>query len=251
MDRLVVLEAEAVSAEELAAALRRVLTKGLPCGGVAAGSVLPNLKNVVARSVHPDVALSRLDALNELLPRLMDKIEDQQYAEATRMLFGVATGTRRTTLTARRRQAAAELDYSVDHFRSRVEPELGQAVAELLLRDLLRYKGRVKRASEALEPTGDTPKLTLEDLTAEEELVSRIWSRVYGLRAELIAHLRLQDQAGYAGQAEDHRQAAAREQEKLRELIREYVETYGKTLIAHGEAEYAVEGLERLAGWRG
>ena len=36
----------------------------------------------------------------------------------------------------------------------------------------------------------------------------------------------------------------------LRELIAEYVKTYGE-LIKHGETEFAAEGLERLAGWRG
>jgi hypothetical protein len=103
---------------------------------------------------------------------------------------------------------------------------------------------------ETLEPTGDTPTLTAGHLTAEEELVSRIWQHVYGLRAELIAHLRLEGQAGYAGQAEGHRQAALGQQEELRRLIAEYVGTYGKALIGHGEAEFALEGLERLAGWR-
>jgi hypothetical protein len=142
------------------------------------------------------------------------------------------------------------LSYNLDHFRSRIEPEMVTAVAEELYRDLLRYKGRVTRAVETLEPTGDTPHLGPEHLTAEEELISRIWSRVYGLRAGLIAHLRLPDQDGYAGQTEDHRQAALRKHDQLRTLIAEYVDTYGKQIIQHGEAEYAVEGLERLAGWR-
>lgn len=56
---------------------------------------------------------------------------------------------------------------------------------------------RVKRAEESLEPTGDTPRLGPEHLTAEEELISRIWQHVYGLRAEVIAHLRLSEQEGY------------------------------------------------------
>lgn len=236
---------------DLAAELRGLLRAGLPAPQTAAGSVLPNLRSVLARAVHPDVALSRLDALNVLLPKLIDQFEDESYGEAVRTLFGLATGTRRTSLTERRRRAASLLGYNVDHFRTRVEPEMLEAVAELMERDLLRYRSRVKRAVEALEPTGDTPKLTIEDLTAEGELVSRIWQHVYGLRAELIAHLRLQGQEGYEGQAEDHRQAAGRMQERLRGLIQQYVETYGKALIRHGEAEFAVEGLERLAGWRG
>lgn len=251
MGTLPILDYSDVTADQLAAELDRVLRRGLPAAEKAAVAVLPNLKNVVARSVHPDVSLSRLDAFNELVPRLIGKIEDAMYADACRMLFGVAPGTRRTTLTARRRQAAGLLGYGIDHFRTRVEPELVRAVAELLQRDLLRYKARVKRAEASLEPTGDTPTLTAEHLTAEEELISRIWQHVYGLRAELIAHLRLLQEAGYEGQAEDHRQAAGRQHDRLRKLIQEYVETYGKRLIAHGEAEFSVEALERLAGWRG
>ncbi len=245
------LDHTAVSREQLVEELGRLLHRGLPATEETAGAVLLNLKSVFARAVHPRERLSRLDALNALLPRLMDRLEDETYREATRILFGVATGTRGTTLTARRRQAAALLIYNVDHFRTRIESELVTALAEEVLRDLLRYGSRVKRAVESLEPTGDTPMLGLEHLTAEEELVSRIWQHVYGLRAEVIAHLRLAEQPGYEGQAEDHRQAALRQEAALQELIREYRETYGEALIRHGEAEYAVEGLERLAGWQG
>lgn len=242
---------ETISTEELAGELAKLVRLGLPATETSAGPVLTNLKSVLARSVHPDEPLSRLDALNDLLPKLIGKLEDETYREAVAVLFGLALGTRRSRLTDRRRQAADLLNYNVDHFRTRIEPELVRAVAEQVQRDLLCYKSRVKRAVNTLEPTGDTPSLTIEHLTAEEELISRVWQHVYGLRAELIAHGRLEDQVGYAGQAEDHRQAAMRQQEELRRLIAEYVSTYGKSLIEHGEAEYAVEGLERLAGWRG
>jgi hypothetical protein len=80
------------------------------------------------------------------------------------------------------------LGYGHDHFRARKEAELVEAVAVLVQSDLLRYHTRVKRAVESLEPTGDTPRLDAEHLTHEEELVSRIWEHVYGLRAELIAY---------------------------------------------------------------
>lgn len=239
-----------VSVEQLAGELTGLLRRGLPADEATAGAVLPNLKSVFARAVHPDELLSRLDALNRLLPELLGQLDDETYREAARSLFGLAPGTRRARLTDRRRQAADLLVYNLDHFRTRIEPEIVRAVAEEVQRDLLRYRSRVKRAVETLEPTGDTPRLTAEHLTHEEELISRIWQHVYGLRAELIAHLRLVEQPGYAGQAEDHRQAALRQHDQLQQLIQEYVSTYGKRLIEHGEAEYAVEALERLAGWR-
>lgn len=238
-----------IDIDGLAEELARVVRLGLPATERSAGQVLPNLRSVAARAVHPDDVISRLMALNKLLPRIIDELTDEDYRDAARSLFGAATGTRRTGLMARRRQAADRMAVHVDHFRKNIEPEMLRAVAELLYEDLLRYKSRVKRSVPSLEPTGDTPKLTQDDLTAEEELLSRIWSKVYELRAETIAHLRLSGHSGYEAQAEDHRQAAMRVQDQLRALIQEYVKTYGP-LIRHGEAEYAAEALERLTGWR-
>jgi hypothetical protein len=236
--------------EQLTTALRTVISDGLPCDEEAAG-VLLQLRSVYARAVVPRNPLSRLQALNELLPRLIARLDDARYREATQVLFGLAPGTRRTSLTSRRRQAAATLDYSAAHFRTDIEADVVHAVAVAVHDDLLRYQSRIKRASESLEPTGDTPSLGPEHINAEEELISRIWQHVYGLRAELIATLRLTESEGLEAQAEDHRQAGLREQEELRNLIAEYRETYGETLIRHGGSEFAVEALERLAGWRG
>lgn len=137
---------------------------------------------------------------------------------------------------------------AVDHFRKHIEPKLIEDIATLLYRDLLRYKRRIRRAPLSEEPTGDTPSIMEQDFTHQEELVSRIWQRVYGWRAELIAVGRLSGQPGYESQAEDHRQAAGREEAALRRLLNEYAETYGKEFVRHGEAEYAAEGLAKLTG---
>lgn len=244
-----VLIAEA-STEQLTGELAKLVRKGLPATEATAGDLLPNLRSVVARAIHPANSFSHLDALNELLPRLIDQLTDEAYREAVRILFGLAPGTRKTGLMSRRRQAAAHLGYNADHFRLEIEPEMLAAVAEVVHRDLLRYQSRIKRASESLEPTGDTPRLTEADLSHEEELISRIWQHVYGLRAEVIAHARLAEHEGYEAQAEDHRQAALREEAALHELLVEYTETYGTRLIRHGDAEFATEALERLAAWQ-
>lgn len=237
--------------EELTATLKVIMADGLPATNDSAGGLLLGLRSVYARAVIPSEPRSRLAALNELLPRLIATLSDAVFREAVQVMFGLAPGTRGTGLMARRRQAADLLGFSLSHFREAKEVELLQAVAVAVHDDLLRYQSRVKRAVEALEPTGDTPRLGPEHLTHEEELVSRIWQHVYGLRAELIAQARLSEVAGLEGQVEDHRQAAGREQEALRRVLREYGETYGEQLVRHGEAEFAVEGLERLAGWRG
>jgi hypothetical protein len=243
---------EAATTSDLATALHEVVSSGgLPVLEANVPALLLDLKSVYARTVVPSEPLSRLHALNELLPRLIAGLNDGRYREAAQVLFGLAPGTRGTTLTARRRQAANLLGYNVDHFRTRVEATVIEGVAVAVHDDLLRYLSRVKRSAESLEPTGSTPRLGPEHITAEEELVSRIWQHVYGLRAETIAILRLAEQHGFEAQAEDHRQAAIRQEAELRELVQEYVETYGKQLIAHGDAEFSVEALERLAGWEG
>jgi hypothetical protein len=238
-----------VTTEALRVALQAVVAQGLPVTEQTAGQLLPNLRSVYARALIPDLLLSRLQALNELLPRLVARLADTDYREATQMLFGLAPGTRGTTLTSRRRQASKLMGYSLDHFRSRIEGDVLFAVATALHEDLLRYRSRVKRATESLEPTGDTPMLGPEHFTAEEELVSRIWQHVYGLRAELIAFGRLSDDHEYASQAEDHRQAANDMQVQLRRLLTEYTSTYGKALLSHGTTELSRAAVERLAGW--
>jgi hypothetical protein len=238
-----------VTTDELVGWLRPILAKGLPVKERAAGPLV-QLRSVYARAVIPSDPKSRLQALNELLPRLIASLHDARFREATQILFGLAPGTRSTTLTARRRQAADVLDYHVEHIRQRKEAELLEAVAVALHDDLLRYQSRVKRAVESEEPTGDTPRLGPEHLTHEEELVSRIWQHLYGLRAELIAVARLTEQEGLERQVEDHRQAAGREEAALQRLLKEYAETYGEQLIRHGEAEFAAEAIERLVGWR-
>jgi hypothetical protein len=240
---------EDVSLEALVAAMRTVSRKGLPATEAAAGELLVNLRSVYARAVVPIDSRSRLSALNELLPRLIASIGDPVYREAAQVLFGLAPGTRDSQLSDRRRRAATLLGYSAEHFRGRKEDDVLLAVAGKIYDDLLRYRSRVKRASESLEPTGDTPMLGPEHLTHEEELVSRIWQHVYGLRAEMIACLRLSREHGLENQVEDHRQAAIREQDELQHLLREYVDTYGQTMIRHGDAEFGVEALSRLADW--
>jgi len=241
---------EVATTDELSTALTMVISKGLPCSEKTAPELLLDLKSVYARAVIPSDTLSRLQALNELLPRPIARLDDARYREGVQILFGLAPGTRKTSLTARRRQGAELLGYSQAHFREAIEADLVHAVAVAVHDDLLRYRSRVKRASESLEPTGDTPALGPEHINAEEELISRIWQHVYGLRAELIATLRLSDVAGLEAQAEDHRQAGLRQQDELRRLIHEYSQTYAKEMIRHGDAEYAVEALERLAEWR-
>ena len=235
--------------ETITAALKPVVRHGLPVGDDVLDDTLTDLYGVVARAVHPDERVSRADAFNTLLPRLIDAIETDFDRIATRILFGIEPGTSGTTLTVRRGRAATAGDYDPDHFRKRLEPKLIRDVGLRLHKDSLRYKTHTRRAPRALEPTGGTPKLTEDDLTAQEEHISRIWAEVYGLRAELIAAGRKSAEPEYESQVESHRQAARAHEKLLQGLIQEYVDTYGDRLIRHGENEYDAEGLQRLAQW--
>ena len=245
------------STEELATELTALVAGGLPVVEDNCPVLLSNLRSVVARSVVPREPLSRLNALNALLPRLVAGMHDATYREALQILLALAPGTRGTTLTARRRQAAECMGYNADYFRTDIEVKLIRALAGALQEDLLRYQGRGERAAEAFEPTGQSPSLEPEDVSHEEELISRIWQHVYGLRAELITMARYEERAqednaeGFERQGEEARQAALAQEKQLQALIGEYKETYGEALVQHGQTEFAVEGLERLAGWEG
>lgn len=239
--------APAIDVDGIQEALAVLLRKGLPATTTSAGALL-DLRSVRARATHPYDPQSQLQALNRLLVRLLAEWEGNE-GEAMRCLFGVAAGTGGTTLTFRRQKAAAVHGYEETYFRQEVEKRYLRQVAEALYQDLLRFKRRVRRAAEAEEPTGDTPSLGASDLTHEEELISRIWQHVYGLRAELIAVGRLGFEDDMQAVVEDHRHAAERTVRQLRALIAEYTDTYGTDLVRHGDAEYSADALERLAGW--
>lgn len=229
--------------------LKAVVQAGVPVPDTTLDDALLELLGVVARSVHPDERVSRADAFNELVPRLVAKIPDEFERKATAIILGIAQGTKGLNLTNRRARAAALQGYDLDHFRKKIEPRLRREVALLLHRDSLRYRSRTRRSPAAMEPTGDTPKLTDDDLTAQEELISRIWAEVYTLRAETIAALRKQEEPEYAPQVAEHQLAARAAGKRLESMLNEYVDTYGERFIRHGENEFDAEGLKRLAAW--
>lgn len=238
----------AIDVDGITNELAALIAKGLPATTAGAGRLL-DLRSVYARATHPYDPQSRLVALNHLLVRILADW-DGDRGEALRIMYGIAAGTRGTNLTHRREIARGVLGYEQNHFRKDIEPQLISELAAAVYQDLLRYKRRIRRAAEAEEPTGDTPSLSDDDITHEEELISRIWQHVYELRAELIAAARLGTDPNLSSQVEDHRQAAERTSTRLQELIAEHTDTYGTGLIRHGEAEYRTEAIERLAGWR-
>jgi len=235
-----------ISTLDLVGELRRVLRRGLPVDQRRVGNVLPHLRNVVARAVHPDDLLSRVDAFNDLITRVLGELEDERMGQAARILFGVADGSAGTTLTVRRQRAASLLEYDFDHFRKRVEGRILYDVAEALHRDLVRYRARTRRSTYAYEISRPTPPLTEEEITPEDELLCRIWQHLYELRAERIAGHLAED----AMTQQSHLEMAEQAAKRLRELTDEFVDRYGKQYISDGQLDYAVQGLEKLVLWR-
>ena len=237
---------KAIDVEDIEKELRRLVRQGLPLSRQRAGDILPHLRSIAARSVHPYDRSSRVNALNQQLARLLIEREDDD-GQGLRTLFCVSKGTRGTNLSTRRARAADELGYDHDHFRKKIEPRLIAEFADAVYEDLLRYKQQTRRALNAQEPVGDTPDLTEKHLTHEEELISRIWQHVYGLRAELIAQYRLEQENGYEQRVEEHKQNASAEMASIRSLVEQYRDTYGQDFIKHGEAEFALDRLINFA----
>lgn len=250
------------SVEELAVALRAVARTGLPVDPDLDDMRLLGLRGVVARSVDRDARLSRVKALDGLLKKLLVYYPDDVLSEAARVLFGVTPGTRGTTLTERREQAARETGYEADHFRKRIEPKILRQLAWQLHQDSQNYVPRGRETPPPLEASGDTPTVTLGDVSAKdksehEEALSRLWSHVYGLRAEILRVERLKAwpydetepllSTRMLGEALDARDA---EVAAVKAQIQAYIDRYGES-ISHGEGEFSASALLRLAGWTG
>lgn len=237
---------------ELTAALKPVLRAGLPLRPGVAPRVLLDLDGVIARSVQPDNPLARVNALDRLLRTTLKLLQPPERREAAELLFTVAQGGR--TLTQRRLAAAAALDYEVHHFRKRIEPKILEDIAWLLHQDSLQYVTRTRDGA-PFEASGHTPLITEEQIThpdtAEHEvLLSRIWSDVYGLRAELIAREASRDDPDRTTEFQEAAVGALWYLARLLGRLSTYSEKYGKAIL-HGTAEYNAEALIRLAGWTG
>ncbi|HSS34289.1 MAG TPA: hypothetical protein VLL27_13515 [Solirubrobacterales bacterium] len=233
-------------------ALKTVLRTGIPLRPDQVPDDLLQLNGVIARSVRSGDRLARVDALERLLKGTLKAIVPKQRREAATGLFVVARGGR--TLTERRRHAANLLDYELHHFRKRIEPQILGEVAWLLHQDSLQYVRRAQDG-EPFEASGHTPVIAEEQIahsdTADHEvLLSRIWSDVYGLRAEVIAR---EASRGDPEKAHEHADASVGALWYLARLLTTlsaYMEQYGKAIL-HGTATYNSDSLIRLAGWTG
>lgn len=235
---------------ELTAALKHVIRVGLPVKPDSAPPALLELRGVRARAIDAGRFLSRVKALNGLLHGLLTDLGEGEEARALQCLFAVHAEDRGTTLTHRRRRAAGILGYNDTHFRKHVETRLLRDLAWFLHEDSQTYTPRSRKAPPKIKISGDTPTLTLVEVNEHEELVSRIWALVYELRAELICKARLEAEGDQTVQAEvdDASGTSLWLVARLLSRIYDYLDRYGERIL-HGEAEFNVEGLIRLAGW--
>jgi hypothetical protein len=102
--------------DDLVDALRLIVRRGLPVTPATADDRLLALRGVWARSVDPDDRLYRVQGLDRLLREVLAAYPaDDGLAEAALTLFGMALGSRGTTLTARWQRIAHEQSYTVEH----------------------------------------------------------------------------------------------------------------------------------------
>ncbi len=237
--------------ENLTAALRVVVRKGLPVTPDRAPELLLELRGVLARAIDGGDYLSRVKSLNTLLQTLLLALGEAEEAQALKILFAVRPADRGTTLTVRRERArmVGAWDYDATHFRRHIEPRLIRDLAWFLHEDSQNYTPRTKYAPDPIEISGDSPSLHPSDVNEQEELLSRIWALVYELRAELIHKARLEADAPASAEVHEAADTILWIVARLLTRIHEYLESYGDRIL-HGEAEYRVEGLIRLAGWR-
>jgi hypothetical protein len=228
--------------------LRALLRRGLPADREIREHML-GLPGVTARAAGPDW-INRVEAFNALLRQLIDRMPDSQTSLAAAILFGVWTGTTATTLTERREAAASALSVHPDHFRKHTEPRILAQLAHSLAVDSARMAA-TQVAPPQLIPMVARPAPLPEDMFAweaveHEEHLSRLWSAVYAVRAELLACERMASMDPGSGEHAGAAEAALWRYGQLHVVIRAYRCAYGARMLHGG---IAPEHLVGMAGW--
>lgn len=236
-------------------ALRALLRPGLPLTDDTAGEVLPNQRVVYAHAQHPHERASRVSACERILREQLKNLGSGKRGKAARILFRADRARRDDTLTVRRADAADVLERHPDHLRKHLEPKLIAELAFAVHQENLRYTPTTDRTRPPLAAHEDTPVLADDSYSEEEELLCRVWSAVYGYRAELVGMQRRLREAEVTEREPDpdfgyHLDSAKWQLARLLTYVADFMERYGDTILL-GETPYNVEGLVQLAGWHG
>ena len=240
---------EESNADAVDQAVKGLLKHGLPARLRDQIDPLLGLSGVIARAVKPEDSLSRLDAMNKLLKQTIRRWPREKERAALNVLFGLEKGYAGSNLTARRERAAGHVDYGPTHFRKAIEPKLISDFSGALWQDHLRYSPRTKYAPPPTEISGDSPSLGPGDYSEQEELVSRLWSEVYALRAEIIAGGRLKRDQSASAELANTQGSLRWRTARLLTYLEMYLQQYGDRIV-QGDTRWNAEGLIRLAGWR-
>lgn len=175
-------------------AVGQLLRHGLPVTSASAGSVLLDLRGIIARAADPADDASRTSALDGTLRGMLARFPDARYAAAARALFGLRPAEPGQNLTVRRELAAEQAGHEVHHFRKRVEPKLIEKIAWELLADHDRFI-RSPMIAPRLAPATTRQPVVADpfawEVSEHEEQLSRLWAAIYAARAELLSVERL------------------------------------------------------------
>lgn len=239
--------------DALVDALRKLLRQGLPLQPDKTPDELLHLSGVIARSVDPKQRLARVDALERLLRAELKQLGLVDLRQPAQALFGFGASAGQT-LTDRRHRAATLARYELNHFRKRVEPKVCRQLAWQLHQDAMQYVSR-PGDGQPLATSGPTPTIHAEhiersDAAEKEALLSRIWSDVYGLRAELLLRESGRDDPAHTRQFAEATAGSEWYPARLLTNLDRYMDRFGTTIL-HGAAEHDARSLVRLAGWTG
>lgn len=237
--------------EAMTAALRLLVRPGLPVAPELVDDVLLDLPGVSARATNPDDRGSRVAAFEGLLRWCLARFDDESLTDAARALFGIRPGVSGTTLTQRREIAAAASGHEVHHFRKRIEPRLLGLLAWALRRDSDEY-AMTRAVAPALAKASARLRIPADPFAWESaehaELLSRLWSGVYLLRAELLGLARARSMRAEPAALVAAACTALRRYAQLLALAQRYRAAYGDVLL-HADTGLTPEGLADLAGW--
>lgn len=228
--------------------LRLLARKGLPPAG-GSWPRLTALASVVARAGDETSPGARAAALNQVMRRVLARLEPEGLRDAAKALFGLAPGESGSTLTLRREAAAKVMGREVNHFRKRVEPQVLTALAHALERDAA---GQAKpwASPPPVCAAGHRRRLPADvfawEAAEHEEALTRLWACVYALRAELLAVER-QVSMGDTEAALTTADTALWRYGQLQAEARRYRTAYGAALLPDGTA--GPHELAALAGW--
>ena len=233
----------------LAEELRTVTRKGLPLEPGINVPRLSALASVTTEAGDDDEPDTRTDALDHVLRRVLTRLEPENFRVQAKALFGLPPGPAGATLTGRRAAAAGLAHREAHHFRKRIEPRILLTLARALLRDAAAHTGPWGSPPPVHPYTRRRPvprDVFAWEAAEHEESLTRLWSCVYALRAELLAverHLSMDDRQ----RATDAADTALWRYGQTQAEARRYRTAYGAALLRDSTA--GPQDLVRLAGW--